>query len=123
VNARDAGARTRPGNARRTERLKGVLDHCILAIVARADSYGYEIIACLREVEPEFAKEGSVYPLLKRFQRTGLVESYLAPSSNGPLRTYYRPTPEGRKRLEEWNHEWVAFRTAVDAILDHEEAR
>jgi PadR family transcriptional regulator PadR len=123
VNAGDAGARTRPRNFRQTERLRGVLDHCILAIVARADPYGYEIIARLREVEPEVAKEGSVYPLLRRLHRTGLVEPYLAPSGNGPPRTYYRPTPEGRKRLEEWNHEWVAFRTAVDAILDHEETR
>jgi PadR family transcriptional regulator, regulatory protein PadR len=123
VNARGNVARSRRRRVRQTERLRGVLDHCILAIVARADCYGYEIIARLYEVEPELAKEGSVYPLLKRLHRCGLVEPYLARTSNGPPRTYYRPTPEGRKRLEGWNHEWVAFRTAVNAILDHEEAR
>jgi PadR family transcriptional regulator PadR len=94
---------------------KGVLALCVLALLSRADSYAYEIASKLAtDID---MGEGTIYPLMRRLQSDGLVETYLAESSSGPPRKYYRLTDAGRASFTQQKTEWAAFVGAVDDIL------
>jgi PadR family transcriptional regulator PadR len=103
-----------------TQLLHGVLDMCLLSLIDEEASYGYEMVNKLRERGLDLASEGSIYPLLSRLQKQGLIEGYLVQSPAGPARKYYRMTEEGREVLGEWRQEWRDFRTSVDAVLNGE---
>lgn len=94
---------------------KGVLDMCVLAVVADGDCYGYELVQRISE-NIEIA-EGTIYPLLRKLQTEGYCETYLTESSGGPPRKYYRLTPSGRKMLDSMKVEWDHFSKNVDKIL------
>ncbi len=94
---------------------KGVLGLCVLALLARSDSYAYEIAARLSDAID--MGEGTIYPLMRRMQSEGLVETYLVESSAGPSRKYYRLTGAGRDALRTQTTEWQAFARAVDGIV------
>jgi PadR family transcriptional regulator, regulatory protein PadR len=102
---------------RGTELLRGVLDLCLLAVMDEQPAYGYEMTRRLRERGLEFVGEGSIYPLLGRLERDGLVETYRAASNGGPPRKYYQPSEAGRLALALGVSEWRAARDAVDAVL------
>lgn len=94
---------------------KGVLGLCVLALLARDDSYAYEIASRLSDAIG--MGEGTIYPLMRRMQTDGLVETYLVESSSGPSRKYYRLTDAGRRALDGQTREWRAFARAVDALI------
>ena len=73
---------------------KGVLEMCVLALLARGDGYAYDIAA--RLAKGIDMGEGTIYPLMRRMQNDGLVDTRLVESSSGPPRKYYRLTPAGR---------------------------
>jgi PadR family transcriptional regulator, regulatory protein PadR len=106
-----------PGSQRRTELLRGVLDLCLLAVMDEGPAYGYEMTKRLRDRGLAIVGEGSIYPLLGRLERDGLVETYRAASNGGPPRKYYRPSSAGRLALALGVSEWRAARDAVDAVL------
>ena len=80
---------------------KGVLDLCILQALAAAEWYGYALVKALVAVPGVGVAEGSIYPLLSRLKRQGLVTTRLEESSEGPARKYYSATPEGRALARE----------------------
>ncbi|MGA0602675.1 PadR family transcriptional regulator [Caulobacter sp. KR2-114] len=94
---------------------KGVLELCVLALLSRADSYAYEIAS--RLAEGIDMGEGTIYPLMRRMQDDGLVETYLVESTAGPSRKYYRLTEAGRRSFASQKDAWVQFVGAVNAIL------
>jgi PadR family transcriptional regulator, regulatory protein PadR len=94
---------------------KGALGLCVLALLARSESYAYEIASTLSDAIG--MGEGTIYPLMRRMQTDGLVATYLVESSSGPSRKYYKLTPAGRKALEDQGQEWRAFASAVEALL------
>jgi PadR family transcriptional regulator len=102
---------------RRTELLRGVLDLCLLAVMQEGPAYGYEMTKRLRARGLSIVGEGSIYPLLGRLEREGLVETYRAASNGGPPRKYYRASPDGERTLANGVSEWRAARDAVDAVL------
>lgn len=106
-----------PDDARRTQLLKGVLDLCLLAVMEEGAAYGYEMTKRLRTRGLSMVGEGSIYPLLGRLERDGLVETYRAASDGGPPRKYYRPSRRGRRVLEAGIAEWRATRGEVDSVL------
>jgi len=99
---------------------KGVLELCVLALLSRHDSYAYEIASNLSEGID--MGEGTIYPLMRRLQNDGLVDTYLVESQSGPPRKYYRLTQAGRTSFTAQKSEWIAFSKAVEAILE-EQAR
>jgi PadR family transcriptional regulator, regulatory protein PadR len=109
--------------ARQTELLRGVLDLCLLAIMAEEPAYGYEMTRRLRERGLTIVGEGSIYPLLGRLEREGLVETYHSASNGGPPRKYYRPSRKGHRTLAAGVSEWRATRNALDAVLRPVEAK
>jgi PadR family transcriptional regulator len=104
-------------STRATELLRGVLDLCLLAVIDEEPAYGYEMTKRLRERGLGFVGEGSIYPLLGRLERDGLVDTYRAASNGGPPRKYYRPSTAGRLALGLGVSEWRAARAAIDAVL------
>ena len=94
---------------------KGVLELCVLALLSRGDSYGYDIAAKLAEAID--MGEGTIYPLMRRLQGDGLVETYLKESDSGPPRKYFRLTEAGRESLETQKADWASFADAVNRIV------
>jgi PadR family transcriptional regulator PadR len=94
---------------------KGVLELCVLALLSSADAYGYEIAS--RLAKGIGMGEGTVYPLMRRMQADGLVETYLVESSAGPPRKYYKLTAAGRASFTAQKAEWSQFSLAVNEIL------
>jgi PadR family transcriptional regulator PadR len=94
---------------------KGVLDLCVLALLSGADSYAYEIASRLAEAID--MGEGTIYPLMRRMQTEGLVETYLVESPSGPPRKYYRLTDKGRTSFEAQKTAWRSFAAAIETIL------
>ena len=94
---------------------KGVLDLCVLALLSRGDNYAYEIASRLSEAIG--MGEGTIYPLMRRMQADGLVETYLVESSAGPSRKYYRLTGAGLTSFAAQKDAWRSFAGAVQSIL------
>ena len=94
---------------------KGVLDLCVLALLSRGDSYAYEIASRLAEAIG--MGEGTIYPLMRRMQADGLVETYMVESSAGPSRKYYRLTGAGQTSFAAQKDAWRSFAGAVQSIL------
>ena len=94
---------------------KGTLELCVLALLARRESYAYEIASTLAAAVG--MGEGTIYPLMRRMQDDGLVDTRLAESSIGPPRKYYRLTSMGRAAYAAQKREWRAFSDAVDQLL------
>ena len=110
------------GAQRRSELLRGVLDLCLLAVIEEGPAYGYEMTKRLRARGLSIVGEGSIYPLVGRLERDGLVDTYRATSDWGPPRKYYRLTHDGQRALAAGVSEWQATRDAVDAVLGLVEA-
>ncbi len=95
---------------------KGVLELCVLALLARKDCYGFELVSSVsRSV---VMSEGTVYPLMKRLKDEGLFNTYLRESNEGPPRKYYKLTDRGREKFEALLAEWRAFVKGVDDIIE-----
>jgi PadR family transcriptional regulator, regulatory protein PadR len=108
---------------RHSQLLRGVLDLCLLAVMEEGPAYGYEMTKRLRARGLSIVGEGSIYPLLGRLERDGLVETYRAASNGGPPRKYYRPSRAGRRALAYGVAEWRDARDGVDAVLGSVEAK
>jgi PadR family transcriptional regulator len=106
---------------RNTELLRGVLDLCLLAVIEDEPAYGYEMTRRLRERGLSIVGEGSIYPLLGRLEREGLVETQRVETAGGPPRKYYSTSPAGRKMLAAGLLEWESARDAIDAVLGRSE--
>src|SRR5213080_35891 len=102
------------GAQRRSQLLRGVLDLCLLAVMQEGPAYGYEMTKRLRARGLSIVGEGSIYPLLGRLEREGLVETYRAASDSGPPRKYYSASPSGRRALTEGVRAWRDVRSEVD---------
>ena len=100
---------------------KGVLDMCVLALLARQDGYAYDIAS--RLAEEIGMGEGTIYPLMRRMQADGLVKTYLEESSSGPPRKYYQLTKAGHSALANQKTEWNAFTGAVARVLSASTAK
>lgn len=94
---------------------KGVLELCVLALLSRGDAYAYEIAS--RLADGIGMGEGTIYPLMRRMQSDGLVDTYLVESPAGPPRKYYKLTSTGQARFAAQKAEWTAFSKAVDDII------
>jgi len=97
--------------------LKGVLTMLLLQLLREQESYGYEVVQRVHDLGLPDVLEGTVYPALARLEREGWVTTRLVASSAGPARKYYRPTPSGRRALEQAISDWTALVGIVDAAL------
>ena len=105
----------------KSQLMKGTLEGCILQILSEMVTYGYEIVTTLTEFGFEDVKEGSIYPLLVRLEKKGMISSELRPSPLGPNRKYYSLTAEGEAYLQEFIKCWTEVQLSVNRILKKEE--
>ena len=96
---------------------RGSIEFCVLALLQSEHGYGFEITRALSDADGLVTSEGTVYPLLTRLRKDGLVKSYWKESTEGPPRRYYRITPEGRSALKVFIEQWTKFRDSVDKII------
>ncbi|MEV1068871.1 PadR family transcriptional regulator [Streptomyces sp. NPDC050263] len=89
-----------------SEMLKGTLEGVILASLSGRPAYGYEITTRLREQGFSDLAEGTIYALLLRMEKRGLVDVEKVPSEKGPPRKVHSLNAEGRKYLEEFWQTW-----------------
>jgi PadR family transcriptional regulator PadR len=99
-----------------TQLRKGVLELAVLNALVEEAIYGYDLVRALSAVQGLGISEGTIYPLLSRLKKEGLVESYLEDSRAGPTRKYYRLTRTGRTMLDDMNAHWRAVHGAVESL-------
>jgi PadR family transcriptional regulator PadR len=123
-----------------TQLRKGLVELCVMQLLDTNEAYGYQILQQLNRVEGPHAEsdlidpstpspsqnraagfeltESTLYPLLARLARDGLVKVRTAPSPAGPPRRYYRLSAAGKARLNEMTTHWTEVRDAVDHLLN-----
>lgn len=99
----------------RAQMRKGVLEYCILLLLAKEDAYASSIITKLKEANM-IVVEGTLYPLLIRQKNQGLLQYRWEESPQGPPRKYYAITDKGREQLEEMNNAWHEIVTTIENI-------
>jgi PadR family transcriptional regulator PadR len=105
-------------NALLSQMRRGALEYCVLALLRDGERYGFELVRRLGDSDGLLTSEGTVYPLLSRLRRDGVVETSWRESTSGPPRRYYRLTRAGSLALEVFSEEWRRFRDAVDGLLE-----
>ena len=100
---------------------RGTLEFCVLAALRGGERYAGDLIADLGADGVLVTSEGTVYPLLARLRRDGLVDSTWRESSAGPPRRYYQLTRQGELAVRSFTDQWDLFRTAVDRVLKGEQ--
>ena len=99
-----------------TQLRKGLLELCILNVVGRQRVYGYDIVKQLRNLDALVVREGTIYPILSRLKRDGLVKTSLEESPEGPARKYYELTRRGEQLLAEMNTYWDVLAQGIKAL-------
>ncbi len=97
--------------------LRGVLPLCLLAILVEGEGYGYELARRLEASGVGQVKGGTLYPVLARLERHGLVAIRWEAGDAGPGRKYYALTPAGRDHLATAGREWLTFAAAATSLL------
>ncbi|MBU3064571.1 PadR family transcriptional regulator [Nocardia sp. NEAU-G5] len=101
-----------------TEMLKGTLEGIVLAILAVRAAYGYEITAWLREQGFADIAEGTVYALLVRVEKKGLVDVEKVPSEKGPPRKVYSLNARGQEYLDEFWGTWSFLSERLEQLRE-----
>lgn len=101
---------------------RGVLEMLLLRLLAGGRSYGYRIVTEIAERTAGAleVKEGTIYPLLYRLEKQGLLRTEWDAPERGAPRKYYRLTAVGAERLEAMVASWRRFADEVDRLLDQE---
>jgi DNA-binding PadR family transcriptional regulator len=89
-----------------TEFLKGTLEGCVLEIISRKETYGYEIVKKLNAMGFEDIVEGTVYTILLRLEKNKLVDIQKKPSEIGPPRKFYSLNAAGHQELAAFWNKW-----------------
>ena len=99
---------------------KGSIQLCLLALLAKDEKYGFQILHELRERSNGFfdLKEGTLYPALRRLEERGFVQSHWTEREGGSPRKYYRLTDRGRTALGEALAIWDAMTSGAERVLE-----
>lgn len=99
-----------------TEMLKGVLEGCVLEIIGRDATYGYDITQQLRKLGFTDVVEGTVYTILVRLEKNRLVETERKPSEVGPPRKFYALTDQGQEELRSFWAKWGFVSSKINEL-------
>ncbi len=91
-----------------------LMDACVLAVLNKGDTYGYVLTQQVREIMD--ISESTLYPVLRRLQKDGCLETY-DQSFQGRNRRYYKVTEKGKEKYEEYIKEWEEYKIKIDKIL------
>ena len=94
---------------------RGMIEVCILSILTRGDSYGYQLI---KDIEPIMAlSESTLYPVLRRLEAANCLSVYSV-EHNSRLRKYYAITDTGRQKIADFLTEWEEVNKVYDFIVE-----
>jgi len=99
-----------------TELLKGVLEGCVLELISREETYGYEITRRLNALGFEDVVEGTVYTILLRLEKNGLVDVTKKPSEMGPPRKFFALNDAGREELRDFWNRWDFVTSKIELL-------
>jgi PadR family transcriptional regulator PadR len=99
-----------------TEMLKGILEGCVLEMISRKETYGYEITRQLNELGFTDVVEGTVYTILVRLEKNKLVDVTKKPSELGPPRKFFSLNEAGRKELERFWKKWDFLARTLETL-------
>lgn len=102
----------------KTQILKGILEGCILQIIEQESTYGYGILELLKRKGFLDITEGTIYPLLIRLEKQGVITAQLMSSPLGPKRKYYSLSEKGKDELKAFVNEWKRLERSVNSIVD-----
>lgn len=97
--------------------LKGTLEGCILKVISQKETYGYEISEKLREYGFSDISEGTIYPLLLRLEKNGLITAQYRESPVGPKRKYFSLRQIGREEMDRFYSSWCELENAVNRLF------
>ena len=100
--------------------LKGTLENCILKVISKNETYGYEISYQLQQYGFSDISEGTIYPLLLRLEKNGFIKAEYRQSALGPRRKYFTITTAGEKELQEFLDNWKELVFAVGKVFYEE---
>jgi len=101
-----------------TEMLKGVLEGCVLEIISRKETYGYEITRRLNAIGFTDVVEGTVYTILIRLEKNKLVETTKKPSDMGPPRKFFAINDSGREELQRFWEKWEFVSSKINELKE-----
>ncbi|MCM3626139.1 PadR family transcriptional regulator [Paenibacillus glycanilyticus] len=101
-----------------TEMLKGVLEGCVLEIISRKETYGYEITRQLNALGFADVVEGTVYTILIRLEKNKLVEITKKPSDMGPPRKFFAINDAGREELQRFWGKWEFVSSKMNELKE-----
>ena len=101
-----------------TEMLKGVLEGCVLEIIGREETYGYEITRRLNALGFADVVEGTVYAILLRLEKNQLVDTAKKPSELGPPRKFYALNDAGRDELTRFWEKWEFVASRINELKE-----
>lgn len=104
-----------------TEMLKGVLEGCVLEIISRKETYGYEITRQLNALGFTDVVDGTVYTILIRLERSKLVEIIRKPSDLGPPRKFFTLNDAGREELRRFWEKWEFVSSKMNELEENKE--
>lgn len=96
---------------------KGMLEYCVLLLLSKEPSYANDILTRLKQAEL-IVVEGTLYPLLTRLKKDGLLSYEWRESTQGPPRKYYALTPDGSAFLLELDTAWNELARTVGLLKD-----
>ena len=99
-----------------TQLRKGLLEFLTLNILNQGETYGYEIVQKLKQLEGMDITESTVYPILARLKKDGYAQVRSQPSPGGPPRRYFNLTVKGKSRLVRMNHYWASLNKSINKI-------
>lgn len=101
-----------------SQMLKGTLEGCILKIISFEEIYGYKISNKLQAYGFADISEGTIYPLLLRLEKGGLLTAVYRSSNAGPKRKYFQITPAGKEELLHFEQHWRELENAVNRLFE-----
>lgn len=101
-----------------TEMLKGALEGCVLQIIGRGETYGYEITSTLKALGFTDVVEGTVYTILLRLEKNRLVDTEKRQSTIGPPRKFYSLNTSGRAELATFWAKWEFVSRKINELKE-----
>ena len=101
------------------EMLKGILEGCVLKIISREDTYGYEITRQLNALGFEDVVEGTVYTILIRLEKNNLVNMQKKKSELGPPKKLYSLNEAGREELKLFWQKWDFLESKINNLREN----
>lgn len=97
---------------------KGILDFIILSYLLKQEYYGYELISEIKNFISINISEGTIYPLLNRLKKEGLITSRWVEMESGVPRKYYQITVEGAATFVKMKNSWLQLNQSLQKLMD-----